>query len=423
MPIVGGLGHGLCKQCLVANELNLMEIYSTVRISLLFKPVDVKLPPEISGYEVATIKVKSLVVNTARSWSINKAAVEISSDVDGIVMDYNEIVGDGRGKTAAPTTPSHHERRGSFEPSPTSEVLDFQMDRRHRRILAVEYRHSCSLIIRLVDRKGKMKKDLTVGLAILRLADIADNSEAERSLPIYRTDDINEAAEREFQRIQAIRVGKEDPESHLSALTIRIALYTGISRAHKKLTRKNVRLRRVYEAWEMAQDLGDSTEFSAARQRGRKVNEMFDGQRRDSQNNGNPSNAGLVESDGIDYESDTESDDSASHSIPSDDSGLSDVSGNSKPNQHSRPTSPKDPDGTSYRSGRSGQSRFRKWRDESKALHKYNSGIMQNQVIRTLKYSKDKVQSTISSGRSRAKGKHRPHGGDLEVEMEGISQF
>jgi hypothetical protein len=394
-----------------------------VRISLLFKPIDVKLPPEISGYEVATIKVKSLLVNTARSWMINKAAVEISSDVDGIAMDYDKYVEDGPGKTSAPSTPSRSVQRGSSEIPTTTDVLDFQVNRRRRRILAVEYRHSCSLVIRLIDRKGKMKKDLTVGLAVLRLADIADNSEVERSLPIYRTDNVNEAAEREYQRMEAVRSGRANPESHLPTLTIRIALYTGISRAHRKLTRKDDRLRRVYEAWELAQDLGDGTEFHAARQRGRKVNEMFSGQRLDSTNGGAPANAGLVESDEFGDESDTESDDSDQHSIPSDDSGLSDVSGNSKPTQHSRSTSPRDRDGASYKSGKSGQSRFRKWREESKALHKYDRGIMQNQVMRTLKHSKDKVQSTLSSGRSRAKGKHRPHGADLEVEMEGISQF
>lgn len=353
---------------------------------------------------------------------ISKAAVELSSDVDSIAMDY-ESVRDEKGRSSAPPTPSRGTQRGSPEMSSTPELLDFQVDRRRRRILAVEYRHSCSLIVRIVDRKSKLKKDLTVGLAVLRLADIADNSEIERSLPIYRTDDVNEAAEREYQRIEAIKAGKEDPEHHLPVVTIRIALYTGISRAHKKLTRKDDRLRRVYEAWELAQDLGNGTEFAAARHRGKKVNEMFSGQRLDSKTDSNPSNAGLLESDEIGDESDTESDDSAQHSIRSDDSGLSDVSGNSKPTQHSRSTSARDLDSASHKSGKSGQSRFRKWRDESKALHKYDRGIMQNQVMRTLKYSKEKVQSTFHSGRSRAKGKHRPHGADLEVEMEGISQF
>lgn len=346
--------------------------------------------------------------------------MEVASDVDELVLHHHEAVpGDTTGKAAA-LKPLHHTLPNQSEVPGTSATLDFGMQHRKSRILAIQYRHSCSIIIRLIDRKGKIKKDLTVGLALFRLADIADNSEVELNLPIYRTDNVNEAAALEYQRMECIRSGQDDPQGHLSTVTIRLALYTGLSKGHKKLVSKDERLRRVYEAWEIARDLGDAQDFSAARRRGRFVNQMVNGQRPEGENHENIPNADLDVSEDIGDESDTESDDADRHSIRSDDSGLSDVSGNDKPTRRSSSTSGPAADGASTKSA---HSRYRRWREESKALHKHNQGIMQNSLARSIKFSKEKVQSTFSSGKNRVKGKERQRGGDLEVEIEGISQF
>lgn len=390
-----------------------------MRISLLFKPIDAKLPPSTSGYELATVKIKSLRVCHAASWLINRPAIEVSSDVDEVVLQHEEAIADNTTGTASGSK-SPRRTSSQVEVSGSPVILDFGMQHRKRRILAVQYRHSSSIIIRLIDRKGKMKKDLTVGLALFRLADIADNSEVELTLPIYRTEDVNEAFELEYQRIHCKNSGQQDPQQHLSTVTIRLALYTGISKAHRKLASKDERLRRVYETWELAKDLGNAEEFSAARQRGRMVNQMVNGQRPEGGNHEDTPNADLGISDDIGDESDTESDDPDQHSIRSDDSGLSDVSGNDKPMRRSSSASARAADGASTKSA---HSRYRKWREESKALHRYNQGIMQNSVARTLKHTKEKVQSTFTSGRNRAKGKERERGGDLEVELEGISPF
>ncbi|KAJ9110691.1 hypothetical protein QFC19_001520 [Naganishia cerealis] len=403
MPIVGGLGYGL------------------LRISLLFKPLDVKLPQNISGYEVATIKLKRLVVNSGTSTLPEKPCVEICSDVDGVAFDYEETLLSKRSSQAVLHSPGPSPRPASSEMSLSSTSCDFIVERQRKRILAIEYRHSCSLVIRVYNKKGKLKKDLTYGLAVLRLADIADNSEVERTLPIYRTDDVNAAAESEYQRSEGLREGGVDPQPSLPTVTIRFALYTGISRAHRKLTRKNQKLRRVYQAWELAQDLGVYNDFSTARERGKQVISMVNGQpKNDDQSEPPPVSALTALSDDFGDESDTESSDSNQHSIRSDDSGISDVSGNNKP---IRGSSPLQAGSNDEASSKSKQSSYRKWREEAKALHRYNQGIMSNQLMRTFRLTKDKVQAGLSSGKNRARGKHRPHGGDLEVEMEGISQF
>jgi hypothetical protein len=422
MPIVGGLGHGLreCIRYILSGSTTEYRktSYLLVRISLLFKPIDAKLPPSTSGYELATVKIKSLRVCHSASWLIGRPAIEVSSDVDEIVLHHEETLADPTASMSNVKSP--HSAMSQVEARGTPTILDFEMQHRKRRILAVQYRHSSSIIIRLIDRKSKIKKDLTVGLALFRLADIADNSEVELTLPIYRTEDVNEAFELEYQRMHRVHSGQEDPQRHLSTVTIRLALYTGISKAHRKLASKDERLRRVYEAWELAKDLGNAEEFSAARHRGRLVNQMVNGQRPEGENHEDTPNADLGVSDDIGDESDTESDDPDRHSIRSDDSGLSDVSGNDKPTRRSSTASARAADGASTKSA---HSRYRKWREESKALHKQNLGIMQNGAVRSLKHTKEKVQSAFMSGRNRAKGKERERGGDLEVEMEGISQF
>lgn len=398
-----------------------MRLCVTVRISLLFKPIDAKLPPSTSGYELATVKIKRLQVSHAASWLVSRPAMEVVSDVDELVLHHHHegLTGVEGGDDEA-LKPIPRPAGSQFAGPETSVNLDFGMEHRKRRILAVQYRHSCSIFLRFIDRKGKLKKDLTVGMALFRLADIADNSEVELILPIYRTDDMNEAAELEYQRMKSIRSRQSDPQGHLSTITIRLALYTGISKAHKKLATKDEKLRRVYEAWELAKDLGNAQEFAAARKRGRIVNQMVNGQTPEGGDHEDILNAELDLSDDIGDESDTESDNADCHSIRSDDSGLSDVSGNDKPTRRPSSVSAQAGDGASTKSS---HSRYRKWREESKALHKQNRGIMQNGVMRSLKYSKEKVQSTFSSGRNRVKGRERERGGDLEVEMEGISQF
>lgn len=354
--------------------------------------------------------MKRLIVDPGTSTLPEKPCVEVCSDVDGVTFDFEEILLENRSSQVV--SPGHSRAHASSE-TLSSTAYDFNVERQRKRILAVEYRHSCSLVIRIYGKKRK-----TYGLALIRLADIADNSEVERTLPIYQTDDVNTAAESESQRLDALRQSGEKFQSGEPTVTIRFALYTGISRAHKKLTKKDERLRRVYQAWELAQDLGLYNDFASARERGKQVISIVNGVRTDAADTGSdPVSAFIASSDDVGDESDdTDISDSDQHSIRTDDSGISDVSGNNKP---PRQDSPASDEGTSFKSK---QSSYRKWREETKALHRANAGIMQNQIMRTFRFTKDKVQAGFSSGKSHAKGKHRMHGAN-DYEVEGISQF
>lgn len=54
---------------------------------------------------------------------------------------------------------------------------------------------------------------------------------------------------------------------------------------------------------------------------------------------------------------------------------------------------------------------------------RHQKGLMQSRVIRNLKFGKDKLVEKVSSGKSIATRTHREHGGDMDVEEEGISRL
>lgn len=151
-PLVGGLGWG------------------RLRLSLLYKPVDIRLPRNISGFQVATLEILSLPVD-----------VIVETDADRCL--YTE---------------------------PTR--------------LAVEYRHSSTVTFTYKKSSGS-----------LRLDDIVDDEVTERRI-------------------------KLEPEGSLS---ISLMLHPGVSRIHEKLSKRDLRFRRVYEVWEMVNELEGEEDSSS----------------------------------------------------------------------------------------------------------------------------------------------------------------
>jgi hypothetical protein len=141
--------------------------------------------------------------------------------------------------------------------------------------LAVEYRHSCSLIISFVAR-GRLKKKKTVALALIRLSDCEDSTDTLRTVPIFGTADVGHAVrashryatmsefdaasvrqDRGHVRARAsFSSSKSAPDIPLLGfVSVGFTLHPGVSRAHRKLCRKDLRFKRVYEAWEVSQDI------------------------------------------------------------------------------------------------------------------------------------------------------------------------
>lgn len=274
-PLVGGLGWG------------------RIRISLLWKPIDIVLPTKISGYEIATMQIKSFTSTDLSKLSDRPISVILETEADKYTLDPGETsttavpsrsdegateVGSSVHRRSIsgqgiPGTPgSSRSAFASFDPEDSTK-LDWEITKSIG--LAVEYRHSCSLIISFVAR-GRLKKKRTVGLALIRLSDCEDSTDVFRTVPIFGTADVGLAVRashryatmadddavsirRERGHVRArpsFSSSKSAPEIPLLGfVSVGFVVHPGVSRVHKKLCKKDLRFKRVYEAWEVSQDI------------------------------------------------------------------------------------------------------------------------------------------------------------------------
>ena len=176
--------------------------------------------------------------------------------------DRSRLSIDGPLSPNAPFTPR------SVDVDDMTEV-EWEIDRPIR--LAVEYRHSCSVVVSFVTRSKMVKKKRVLGLATIRLDEIPDGEECRRTVPIFDTGEVKEAVRASaFYRQTHSQEGEGDQEGQITPtapppmddtpmvvgfVSMSMVLFPGISRAHKKLCKRDLRLKRVYEAWEAAKEV------------------------------------------------------------------------------------------------------------------------------------------------------------------------
>lgn len=270
-PIVGGLGWG------------------RIRLSLLWKPVDIDLPPRVSGYEVSTLEIKSLAATNLVGNSERGMALSLETDTDRFTLYSGDAYDNGK------STITLEDAQADFPQTPSAfddlaELTEVEWDIQRPIRLAVEYRHSCSVLLSFVVRTGVLKKKKVLALGSVRLTDCADNEECTRTVPIFGTSSVKDAvhAAQLFERMQQQQQEQQPLKSDrpLSAATlssigsaqsapstpsrvsgavqqtrlvgfasIRFAVRPGVSRAHKRLAKKDMQFKHVYEAWEAEREV------------------------------------------------------------------------------------------------------------------------------------------------------------------------
>lgn len=273
-PLVGGLGWG------------------RIRISLLWKPFDMVLPPHISGFEVATLQIKSITSTDLSKYSDRPISLVVETEADKYTLNpgentsvdpwrsngtLNEINSPIRRRVASGSgTPGKSPSTRSMVTDDTEEAAELEWEINRPIRLAVEYRHSCSVLVSFVARK-RLQKKKTIGLALVRLSDCEDLRDMERVVPIFETTDVGlavRASQRyaNMSKVDAVSVQQEtrhvrakpSVSSQSSAapdvpligfVSLTFMLHPGVSRAHRKLCKKDLRFKRVYEAWEVSQDI------------------------------------------------------------------------------------------------------------------------------------------------------------------------
>ena len=181
--------------------------------------------------------------------------------------------------------------------------VEWAIDRPIR--LAVEYRHSCSIVISFITRSKVVKKKRVLGLATVRLDENPDGELCERMVPIFATTEVKDVvrgtalwiadetrkanehlgesgsegdvfgsaaaaldtpgstrpghsrtssvSRKSLRRIPSAADG--GAPKVIGYVTLSSILHPGISRAHRKVCKKDLRFAKVYEAWEAYRDV------------------------------------------------------------------------------------------------------------------------------------------------------------------------
>ena len=195
-PIAGGAGFG------------------RLRVSMIFRSTDLKLPKELRGWDYGTIEIGEKISSSG-----------VPEDLQSLRLKLHTTISKAKMKSNKDSTWSQ---------------------KRDRKIhLAVTKRYSTSLVIEF--RSDRALKDKTAAYAILWLKDISDDTDASLELPVWRGSESN------FKRAQANVL--EEMGERAGSIKIQLKLFAGLSDYHKKL--KDTKVRDVLECLDAASDNRD----------------------------------------------------------------------------------------------------------------------------------------------------------------------
>lgn len=305
-PLTGGVGFG------------------RVRLSLVWRSVQLQAPREALGWELGTLEVKP--------------TIEPSSNLpDGL--------GDLRLKLRT--------NLGSGKFYPSKQHSGWSAPRHRSHWLAVEKRYSTCLSVRFRDKK--ILGGNNAAFAILWLRDIPDEEEREIELPVWKGD---------FQR--AIACTLEECGEKIGSIKLKVKFWSGLGDAHSKWANGNPDLRNVMEVLETARDNLDAEE--AEQEAGVVRNESDDG---DSEYGGKD----------VD-DSSTDDDDDDDHDHDDKKARKHHMNGHAKDknNTNNKPDSDNDSSNDNNKDSQGLIEHYRSRRRDQKVEHRRHRGVMQFRV-------------------------------------------
>ncbi|WVR07786.1 hypothetical protein IAU60_004829 [Kwoniella sp. DSM 27419] len=469
-PLVGGLGWG------------------RIRLSLLWKPLDMSVPRGVSGFEVAALRLRSFSFVSIGAGLGTDRAVSVVLQTDA---DKYELSSVDAGEPSPASAAAASASRNSFQSqrdqvdSPSRSIaaedieMEFDLSPKHVR-LAISYRHSCSLVITFVSRSTVLKKKKVLGMGVVRLPQMKDGEGSIR-VGVWGTTDVarvmrvqdamdrteraeagNDGDDREegvaglhimspsLPSSPGLEVGAEkrlsfkrrmsdsrwskgndsssnpgtptrpratsSVRSSRSSLSIRgeqppllgivqlsFNLVPGISKAHRKVAKRDLRFAKVFEAWEASKEVVMGWDKMGE---GEKLKREFEGVKQ------------AVQSDG-ESDSDEEDDGDSGSSGDEEEGGEEQASRREKKRAEDQLLD-------RHRNAEDSEDEEDKQRSErrahSKALHKRHKGVFQLKIARTGRFVKDILGAKVHSAANSGGGKDgRPRGSDMTVEKEGIS--
>ncbi|OXC70676.1 hypothetical protein AYX13_00655 [Cryptococcus neoformans] len=281
-PLTAGLGWG------------------RIRLSLLWKSLEMSIPRGISGYEVGTVQIKSLVFTPVDDRNDDlRVVIRTDSDTRKVRLVNGESVNNSAGPASSLSSPR-------FPIPPSFEQYTFPPSAHP--VLAIMYRHSCAIHMSVQSSKSKRRvlgKMKLLGVGVVRLNDVPDGEGSwrvavwegvkgeasdwdlefdgmadtpldEDSGELLNTSDYTDVdqsprltshpsslalarvktsmSKRSSRSIASS--SRSSPGQHrlIGYIDVSWVLAPGISAIHRKLTKHDLRFAKVFEAWESARD-------------------------------------------------------------------------------------------------------------------------------------------------------------------------
>lgn len=205
-PLTGGVGHG------------------RIRLSMVWRSVQLQAPPEAIGWEYGTLEVKPSI-----------SAVNVPQNLQQLKIRFHTDIGFGK------MYPSRDDAVWDTRKKTGSLLLPVR--RRYSSCVAIQF-HQHGLI-----------SDKTAAFAILWLRDIPDEDEKEITLPVWNGD---------YKR--AIASCRDEPGEKVGEMQVKLTFWSGLGGAHSRWASKDPDMRDVVEVLDTARDNYES--FRSAKQAG-----------------------------------------------------------------------------------------------------------------------------------------------------------
>ena len=200
-PLVGGIGYG------------------RVRISMVFRSVQLQLPRELQGWDYGTIEITGPI--TSR---------DVAADLNDLRLKIRSTVNRGKMYTSKADSPGECHWTG-------------KRDRLVR--IAVRKRYASCLVVEF--RKNQLGLDKTPAFAVLWLKNIPDEEACTVSLPVWRGDS------EKLKRAQS-NCTSEDIGEKAGTIEVPLKFYRGLGAYHHRLASKSPNLQDVLEVLSTAND-------------------------------------------------------------------------------------------------------------------------------------------------------------------------
>ncbi|KAK5133110.1 hypothetical protein LTR08_008220 [Meristemomyces frigidus] len=232
-PLMGGVGFG------------------RIRISMVWRSVQLQAPMRDLGWSYGTLEVRSDVSGS-----------DVPEDLQQMKLRFHTDIGYGK---------MYHHKDAPW-----------QTKREQSLKLAVQKRYASCLAVQFLRHKSGIVKDKTGAFAVLWLREIADDREQEVTLPVWEGD---------YERAKANNM--QDCGEQVGSITIKLTFWSGLGGAHSRWARKSQDLKDVVEVLNCSRD---NMESELASKEGRGVDEDFSS---DSSSSDSSGDEGEEERNGI----------------------------------------------------------------------------------------------------------------------------